>query len=179
MAEPGANGDGEARRLIPTEAGAVGPLARRIWTACYAGMIPAAQIDYMLERMYTRTEILAQLDRGIIWEWWQSRGERVGFMAWEGPDSEGWLRLHKLYLDPAWHGQGQGQAMLRHVAAVGRERGARGVELRVNKANHQALRAYHRAGYQVVEDLCEEIGGGFVMDDHRLRLDLGRLPGGR
>lgn len=163
---------GEARRLTPTDAGDVGPMARRIWTACYVGMIPARQIEYMLARMYARTEILAQMERGIVWEWWLSRGAPIGFMAWEGPGPEGWLRLHKLYLDPAWHGQGKGQAMLRHVAAQGRERAARGVELRVNKANHQALRAYHRAGYRVVESLCEEIGGGFVMDDHRMRVDL-------
>ena len=42
------------------------------------------------------------------------------------------------------------------------------LQLRVNKANASAIRAYCRAGFTFVEDVCTDIGNGFVMDDYRL-----------
>jgi ribosomal protein S18 acetylase RimI-like enzyme len=65
--------------------------------------------------------------------------------------------------------------MLRHVIEQARASGATHVELRVNKGNARALAAYARAGFRIERSLVADIGGGFVMDDHVLRLDL---PGG-
>jgi hypothetical protein len=44
--------------------------------------------------------------------------------------------------------------------------------LRVNKANHRAVRAYHRAGFTITESLCQDIGGGFRMDDYVMRREI-------
>jgi ribosomal protein S18 acetylase RimI-like enzyme len=38
----------------------------------------------------------------------------------------------------------------------------------VNKKNQKAIRAYERAGFVVAESVTNEIGAGFVMDDHRM-----------
>jgi ribosomal protein S18 acetylase RimI-like enzyme len=40
------------------------------------------------------------------------------------------------------------------------------IRLRVNRGNHLAIRAYQRAGFEITEELCNDIGGGFVMDDY-------------
>ena len=47
------------------------------------------------------------------------------------------------------------------------------LQLRVNKANATAIRAYQRFGFAIIEDICTDIGSGFVMDDYRMELALG------
>jgi hypothetical protein len=44
--------------------------------------------------------------------------------------------------------------------------------LRVNKRNVLAIEAYRRNGFEVAGELCEEIGGGFVMDDYVMSRDI-------
>jgi ribosomal protein S18 acetylase RimI-like enzyme len=78
------------------------------------------------------------------------------------------LKLHKLYVQVKRHGQGLGRASLGHVMEVASASGAREVSLYVNKKNQKAIRAYERAGFVVAESVTNEIGAGFVMDDHRM-----------
>jgi ribosomal protein S18 acetylase RimI-like enzyme len=145
-------------------------LADRIWHACYPGMITMEQIRYMLGWMYAPERISEEMRRGVRWAVVES-GSPIGYLAHER-DADGVVHLHKLYLDPAWQGRGVGQRMLQHVSEHARREGARSIELRVNRGNARALAAYARAGFRIERSLVADIGGGFVMDDHLLRLDL-------
>ena len=147
-------------------------LADRIWHACYPGMITVEQIRYMLGWMYAPERIAEEMRGGVRWEIVES-AEPVGYLAHQR-DAAGVVHLHKLYLDRALQGRGIGQAMLRHVADEARRHGARSIELRVNRGNARALAAYARAGFRIERSLVADIGGGFVMDDHVLRLELER-----
>lgn len=141
-------------------------LADRIWRACYIQMIGEAQVTFMLEWMYSAEEIRRQLLAGVDWRMVETEGKSVGYLAvtWDPAGRE--LELNKLYLDPAFHGQGLGQGMLAFVKERARALGASTVKLRVNKANANALAAYRRAGFTVAESLRQDIGNGFVMDDY-------------
>jgi ribosomal protein S18 acetylase RimI-like enzyme len=147
-------------------------LADRIWHASYPGMITLEQIRYMLQWMYGDASIAEELARGVRWEIVETT-EPVGYLAHEH-DAAGAVHLHKLYLDHALQGRGLGQSMLRHVIARARQVGATHIELRVNRGNARALAAYARAGFRIERSLVADIGGGFVMHDHVLRLDLPR-----
>lgn len=164
------------RDVAREELGDVRSMAERIWRACYRGMIPGAQIEQMLGWMYAPATVASELDAGVRWEWMEVDGRRVGYLSWE-VRREG-VDLHKVYLEPELHGRGLGQRMLRHVERRAAEHGASWVELRVNRSNERALRAYRRAGYEWVGDDVRPIGGGFVMDDHILRRRVGRPPEG-
>lgn len=159
------------RDLARDELEDVREMAARIWRACYRGMIPDAQIEQMLGWMYAPGTVATELASGVRWEWMEVDGRRAGYVSWEAR-REG-VDLHKLYLEPELHGRGLGQCMLRHVERRAAECGAPWVELRVNRANERALRAYRRAGYEWVGDDVRPIGGGFVMDDHILRRRVG------
>lgn len=159
------------RDVIPDEAAALQPMAARIWWDCYRGMISDVQIARMLEAMYDPARVARELRAGVRWEWLLIGCAPAGYLSWEL--CEGTLHLHKLYLEKAWHGQGLGQRMLSHVGDRARASGASRIELRVNRANERALRAYHRAGYHRVADDVRDIGHGFVMDDHILARDVG------
>ena len=164
------------RDVAPDEVAAVKPLATRIWWDCYRGMIPDAQISRMLDWMYDPARVADELRAGVRWEWLLLDGAPVGYLSWEL--QHGALHLHKLYLEKAWHGRGLGQRMLAHVEERARAAKASHVDLRVNRANDRALRAYRRAGYQRIADDVRDIGDGFVMDDHILRRDVREGRGG-
>ena len=158
------------RDVGPDEVESIQTMAARIWWDCYRGMIPDAQISRMLDWMYEPARVADEMKSGIRWEWLIIDETCAGYLSWELRD--GALHLHKLYLEKSWHGQGHGQRMLAHVEQRARAAGAGWIELRVNRANERALRAYRRAGYQRVADDVRDIGDGFVMDDHILSRDV-------
>jgi diamine N-acetyltransferase len=144
-------------------------LAERIWWASYREMLSDAQIRYMLDWMYAPDRIDEEMTRGIAYELMEIDGIAAGYLATEPMDSPPRVRLHKLYLLAELHGHGHGQWMLAQVTQRAVERGLACVELGVNKQNHRALRAYRRAGFEIVTSVISDIGHGFVMDDYILR----------
>lgn len=148
---------------------AVRALADHIWRRCYADLLPAGQVDHMLAAMYGAEELRRNLRDGIRIELIEFAGEAIGYLAFGRVSTEGQIHLHKLYLKPEFHGRGIGQAALAHVLASAAQAGAEAVSLRVNKGNARAIRAYQKAGFENIGALCQDIGGGFVMDDFVMR----------
>jgi len=149
------------------------PLAYRIWHAHYPDIITPEQIDYMLERGYTRPVILDEINnQGVIWLTIKSNDTMIGFAAL-GPYAPQTMKLHKLYLLPEYHGTGIGARALAEVERIARDNAASTLVLNVNKHNSIAIRAYERAGWQVAEEVVAEIGNGFVMDDFVMTKQLG------
>ena len=81
------------------------------------------------------------------------------------PTDRVWF-LHKLYVSPEYQGQGGGQAALEFICRKLDGEGAERLQLRVNRGNLQAIRAYEKYGFERVGECCADIGGGFVMDDY-------------
>lgn len=159
----------EFRAVTPADIETVRRLADRIWHACYPGIITTEQIRYMLGWMYAPHKLAGELARGVTYELIERAAEPVGYLAHELQSGGRTLHLNKLYLLPELQGQGLGQLMLRRVLGAAQQAGATQVELRVNRSNVQAVRAYERAGFQIVESVRQDIGAGFVMDDHVMR----------
>jgi len=157
------------RAATPADLETVRQLAGRIWHACYPGIITPAQIRYMLGWMYAPHKLAGELARGVTYELVERAGEPVGYLAHELQSAGATLHLNKLYLLPELQGQGLGQRMLRRVLAAAARAGAAHVELRVNRANVRAVRAYERAGFQITATACLDIGAGYVMDDYVMR----------
>ncbi len=140
-------------------------LAGRIWRASYSDLISSAQIEYMLERMYSAATLACELGEGVRYELAELKGQPVAYLATSVHVAARHVELHKLYLAPELHGRGFGQVMLRHALAGAVALGASRLELRVNRRNLRAQRAYERAGFKIAGEVCQDIGGGFVMDD--------------
>jgi GNAT superfamily N-acetyltransferase len=144
-------------------------LADAIWRAYYPGIVPDAQIDYMLEHGYA-AGALARFVRepGAGLALARVDGEDVGFAAWYRPDEPATTKLDKLYVLPRLHGQGVGRALIAHVEAAARRDRARTLILNVAKRNVKAIAAYRALGFAVREATVVDIGGGFAMDDYVL-----------
>ncbi len=152
---------------------AISELAGIIWRACYPGIIPTGQIDYMLARMYAldtmREEIQSQ---GIRYERLLVANELIGFASYGPTEQPAVFKLHKIYLHPGWQGRGFGSLLLQHCEGEVRRHDARRLILSVNKHNTKAIAAYQRNGFAIAESVITDIGGGFVMDDFIMAKEL-------
>ncbi len=153
------------------------PLIRRlcfaVWPQTYAPMLPAAQIDFMLDWMYSPSALAAQLAEGVQYAIVSEVGEPVGYTAWRC-GSEVCL-LEKLYVLQSQQGKGRGRALVAHVVAAAAAAGCTAVRLQVNKCN-PARSFYERLGFVVAEEKTTLIGPGFVMDDYVMQLTLPPAP---
>lgn len=84
------------------------------------------------------------------------------------------MNLHKLYLQPAFQGQGQGRRVLERLRLIAIGLGALQMQLRVNKRNLNAIAFYERAGFKMTQALETEIGQGYVMDDYVMSLVMAK-----
>ncbi len=140
-------------------------LARAIWPVVYAGVISDEQIAYMLDWMYSQAALAEQFASGVRFDLLEIYGEAAGFVSY-GPVVAGeTIKLHKLYLMPGCHGQRLGSKLLQRAEAECFAGEAAGMELRVNRSNASAIRAYRRNGWVLDREDCHDIGRGFVMDD--------------
>ncbi len=143
---------------------AIAALAEYIWWRCYPPIIGSAQVHYMLGRGYAFPALRQEQQNATRFSLLRIAGVPIGFSAWR-PERDAAF-LDKLYLHPSFHGKGLGRwlidASCRQMAAEGFDQ----VQLRVNRHNHPAIRAYERAGFSVSGRDCKPIGNGFVMDDY-------------
>ncbi|TDU73099.1 ribosomal protein S18 acetylase RimI-like enzyme [Prosthecobacter fusiformis] len=161
------------RRIAEDELPVVQRLGREIWRQYYPGIISNEQIEYMLSVWYQPDAMAREMrSRGTWFALIEVAAHGpVGYLSFERYP-EGVLFINKLYVQAAMHGHGVGAAALRWTQERAVELGCQSVQLRVNKRNVTAIRAYQRAGFRFAEDVCSDIGSGFVMDDYRMEKRL-------
>jgi diamine N-acetyltransferase len=161
-------GNQTIREARPGDIETIRSLADRIWRACYPGIISEAQIDFMLGWMYSAGKIREEMEGSSIRYLIASEPDSdkaQGFAAF-GPGEESHeVFLHKLYVLPECQRRGIGSALMADVERRSRSSSARTISLRVNRENGNAICAYEKAGFRKTQELCSDIGGGFVMDD--------------
>jgi GNAT superfamily N-acetyltransferase len=142
-----------------------------VWQATYPALISQAQIDFMLADRYAAERIHAQLDDPRH-AWWVAQHNQTlaGFAhaSLDGMD----CKLDKLYVHPDSPRQGIGRALLATVQDWARAQHARRLWLQVNRGNTQAVAAYQKQGFRILESRIFDIGHGFVMDDHVMERTL-------
>ncbi|GAO43717.1 GNAT family N-acetyltransferase [Flavihumibacter petaseus] len=145
---------------IPT----IGYLAHRIWPETYRELIPAPQLEYMLDLFYSpealEKQILEWDHRFIIAE---IELEEVGFASFSKVTDATW-KLQKLYVLPEVQGKGVGRALLDMVEEEVRTHYGAHLILNVKKDN-PAIRFYEAMGFRIEKDEVIDIGNGYVMDD--------------
>ncbi len=161
------------RSAVPADIPVIQDLSASIWREHYPGIITHAQIDYMLENMYAAPVMQDEMRKGYRYILVEQDGAPIGYISYRSEESEHAVMISKLYLFPALHGKGMGRQMLQYVKDDALRMGARLIYLFVNKNNRAAIRAYERFGFSKAEAVKTDIGGGFVMDDFRMELQLG------
>lgn len=148
-------------------------LAHSIWREHYPGIIPRAQIEYMLEMKYSLEALRRDVrERGVHYDRAFVGGRPVGYAAYGPLARSGETMLHGLYVRAELRRRGLGALLLERALDHARRHGSPRVVLTVNRRNHTAIAAYRRWGFRVRGPLVTDIGGGFVMDDHAMELDV-------
>ncbi len=153
------------QRLTAADVDAVSALAHIVWQATYPALIPQAQIDAMLADRYAPQRIREQLDDPRQ-AWWVARQDHTLTGFAHALLHESGCKLDKLYVHPDRQRHGIGAALEKTVEDWARRQQARRLWLQVNRGNTQAIAAYVKYGFRIVESRVFELGGGFVMDDH-------------
>lgn len=142
-------------------------LARQIWPPTYADIISTAQIDFMLDWMYSTSTLEKQLQEGHEFYLLAKEGKDIGFIALEWTTNQNIpsIKINKLYVLPSNHGLGGGRKLLLKALERAQQTQITKLFLQVNKAN-KAVDFYEKQGFTVQEEAIFEIGNGFVMDDY-------------
>ncbi len=141
-------------------------IAAATWPSTYLDIIGQAQIDYMLEKMYNKGELLKQLMEGHIFLIAEEGENQFGFAGYSITGHEERIyKLHKLYVLPSAHGRGVGKILINEVFNQVKDAGASALQLNVNKHN-KAKDFYLKGGFTIKESVKLDIGGGFFMDDY-------------
>ncbi len=150
----------------------VAELACGIWHECFAGIISAEQIDYMVDRFQSYEAMKRQIsEQDYTYFSVYDDDELSGYFAVK-PESDDRYFLSKLYLKKEKRGRGIASEMLRKVFSEAASHGKKRVYLTVNKRNEHAIAVYRKTGFVVIDEPVSDIGNGFVMDDYVMEYKL-------
>ncbi|MGY3054876.1 ribosomal protein S18 acetylase RimI-like enzyme [Pedobacter sp. UYEF25] len=143
----------------------ISDLAKKTWPSAYLEIIGQAQIDYMLDKMYSEIELSNQMEDGHIFLIAEQNGQAVGFAGFSliTPNTHTY-KLHKLYVLPEIQGFGLGKKLIDEIIRMISAEQGRSIILNVNKGNKAKL-FYKKLGFAIIEDVKVDIGAGFFMDD--------------
>ena len=140
-------------------------IAAEVWPKTFAPILPPEQIPYMMRMMYAPEVMECELREGYRFAALVVDGVPSGYISWS-PYHGDTAKLHKVYLLTSCHGRGFGRMMLDYASDVCRAAGFKKLRLNVNKHNERAISVYLRNGFETVESVKNDIGGGFFMDDY-------------
>lgn len=161
-------------RLVPAtcedDLRVLASIGHTVWNEAYEGIVPKAQIDYMLDRFQSYEAMRDQVANGYTYLRMMVGPRTVGYAGYV-PDSRG-LFLSKIYILKEFRGNGYSSEVFAHLADVARAQGLGCIHLTVNRDNSAAIEAYRHAGFGIVASVDNPIGDGFVMNDYVMELKV-------
>jgi hypothetical protein len=137
-------------------------IAHKTWPNTYGSILSKAQLDYMMDLMYSDASLLEQL-----------KVKPLFFLAYEGDSCLGFTscennyqnskvtRLHKIYILP----------LVDKVIAIAKENQSEVISLNVNKFN-KAVSFYKKIGFEIASEEDLDIGNGYLMEDYKMELKI-------
>lgn len=145
----------------------------------YRTILSPEQMDYMMDWMYSEESLLRQMQRDRhVYFLAEEAGTPCGYFSVQplGLQEDGayHFEFQKMYLLPAFKGQGIGRQMVDHVFSFVRD-AAQGwpchVELHVNRYN--PVVSFHKhMGFSILREGDFPIGHGYFMNDYIMGIDL-------
>ena len=145
-------------------------LVFQVWPQTYRGLLSDAQIDYMLEMMYSETSLREQIEQGSRFIIIEEENVPVGYAAFQEMEPS-IFKLHKIYVLPSQQGKGTGRYMIDYITSEISKEDATALQLQVNKKN-RARYFYEKLGFRILREFKVDIGNGYFMDDYLMELTL-------
>lgn len=162
------------RKAIIDDIPAIRAMAEVVFRRTYASILSPAQMEYMMDMMYSQRSLRAQMttERNIFFI---AEGEGYVSYRYQGRAEDGrdLYHLEKLYVMPDSQKRGLGKMLFDTV--VDEVRAASGscsrIELNVNRKN-PAVSFYEHLGMHKDRQGDFPIGEGYFMNDYIMAIDL-------
>lgn len=162
--------------LVPVRTGedirAVARLADEIWKEYFPALIGKAQVEYMLEQFQSAAALGLQIQEGHLYYLIRKNNVDVGYAGLVPHNEQRRMQISKLYLLKNNRGQGLARESLAEIRRISIALGFTRLFLTVNKYNTPSIKAYESMAFVNVGDIVADIGGGFIMDDYEMELDI-------
>jgi ribosomal protein S18 acetylase RimI-like enzyme len=166
------------RTATPADAPEMTAVHARSWRATYAGLMPDAVIDDVVNARAVRTERwqaqLSQHDEAGGSLVATMDGRVVGFVFWGSDHTSETAEVHAIYVDPSVIGRGIGRALLDATVADIAASPSSAAVLWVLDTNERARRFYEAAGWSADGQTKIERRDGGALHEIRYRLSIHR-----
>lgn len=147
----------------------VAGLADEIWHQHFTPIIGAGQVEYMLGKFQSVDAMKRQMGQeGYTYLMAADGDEPVGYTGFKKEGNR--MFLSKLYVKESYRHQGVGKLMFEEIRK--RSEGLDNIYLTVNKYNDVTIAIYRHMGFQLIDSVVTDIGGGYVMDDYIFQYSL-------
>lgn len=147
-------------------------IAHITWPITYGSILSKAQLDYMLDLMYSDASLLEQFKVKPLFFLAYEDDVCLGFTSCENNYLNNKVtRIHKIYILPETQGKGVGKLLIEKVIAIAKENQSEVISLNVNKFN-KAVSFYKKIGFEIVAEEDLDIGDGYLMEDYKMELKI-------
>ena len=145
----------------------INKLAHSIWPDAYKNILPADQVNYMLELIYSPSSLKKQikdLQHKFIIVYYDKTP--VGFASYSlKVNSNTIYKLHKIYILQTQQGKGLGKFVIDKIITDIKPIRTKYLQLNVNR-NNTALNFYKKNGFKIIAEEDIDIDNGFFMNDY-------------
>jgi RimJ/RimL family protein N-acetyltransferase len=138
-------------------------LAKYIWNHHYVPIIGIEQVNYMLEKIYSKESLLEQIslkkhDFYLV----VLNDLPVGFISISFENITD-LWIHKFYISQDYQGKGFGEKVFYEIIKKINE--PKQIRLTVNRQNYKSINFYFKLGFKIEKVADFDIGNGYFMND--------------
>jgi GNAT superfamily N-acetyltransferase len=144
----------------------VAELAGKIWRQHFPSIIGSPQVEYMLEKFQSREAIASRMQQGMEYYLAMADAEAVGYAAVMADTENNKMMISKLYVEENYRKHGIGGQLLNFIEHKCLKTGCNKLWLTVNRFNYDPIGWYLGKDFEIVDELKQDIGGGFYMDDY-------------
>ena len=148
-------------------------LASIVFPHTYKELLTPGQIDYMMDWMYSPTNLEKQMtENGHIYYLAFQGDEPAGYLSIQ-PEDEHIYHLQKIYVLPSFQGQKLGMKLFQHAIDAIKELHPAPCQMRLNvNRQNKAVDFYRHMGMFKLAEGDFHIGNGYYMNDYIMALDI-------
>ena len=144
--------------------------AKDVFIDYYTNLIGKPQANYMADLFLSQEAIQNLINNGAIFKLVLDNNEPIGFIEYIKEKDK--VFLSKFYVRKDKRNKGIGRFMLNDCIEYTKNNNLNMIYLTVNKGNSQSIKKYDHIGFKRIDDVVNDIGNGYVMDDYIMQLEL-------
>jgi predicted acetyltransferase len=140
----------------------IAELAKIIWHQHYTSIIGTEQINYMLNKMYSKPSLEEQIT--VLkhqFYFIMYNNEKIGFISVNETESNNW-HINKFYILQTIAAKGLGTQCFNEILKL---LSPKKISLTVNRKNYKSINFYFKNGFKIKDVKDFDIGNGYLMED--------------